>query len=303
MRKAFIIVIVVVMVALMAVPAFALSSGSGNLYYTPVRFDTFTTSESSVVHSWPFNNTQLGTSSASFSFGDGRVSGSASCLKNSSGKVYLSGYMNYPESAVSVGLPSSIILSTQTDQFVSRSLLDSFVIYFGSPFVLDSVRLSGSAYYVKSASDVGENTASYNLSFESFDRVFYETNSGDGAARVGLWLLECLDGLSHVGGDSWFFLNDVNVEIIFSRTDVSTPCFTISSLLTPNYEGTSGYQWFYNQGLTKTVVDGSQSIFDWLINSVEAFFDFQIAPGLSINKILYIVLVLGVLFLLLKLLM
>ena len=41
--------------------------------------------------------------------------------------------------------------------------------------------------------------------------------------------------------------------------------------------------------------DSKFNTFNWLINSVEGFLEFEIAPGLSINKIFNIVLVIGVL--------
>lgn len=291
------------LVSLFVIPVGAISNGTGLFCYAPIRFDTIGTSQSDTLHSWVFNNSQVGTSSAKFSFDNGWISGNASCYESNL-CYYLSGSFSYPDSAASVGVSSVITLSCDTDQFVSRSLLDTYEIAVGSSMDLVSVRIYGSAYYVSSSSGVGSNSETYSLLWDSFDRVFYEVNDGDGVARIGSWLLDCLDGLSHDVGDSWFFLNSVNVDITFTRSDVVTPSFLVMSRLTPNYSGTSGLQWFYRQGLTKSVVDNNfdnQDLYSWLVNSIDAFFNFELAPGLSFNKIFYIILVIGVLIWFIKL--
>lgn len=92
------------------------------------------------------------------------------------------------------------------------------------------------------------------------------------------------------------YLQDVTVTVTFYQNDTSvTPRFrtaigstSVSNLLN---------SWIYYQAIPFQIVEGGTDVnmFDWLLDSVNAFLNLEIAPGFSLNRIFYIVLVVGVL--------
>ena len=117
-------------------------------------------------------------------------------------------------------------------------------------------------------------------------QVSYNTLSFDIASQLS-------DLVSSYSGD-WVFLADVQITFNFRRLTVDTFSFMISSPVSTSLT-MKGFNWFWNANFPPPPNYEELNFGSWLVDTVEAVLDFEVAPNLSINKILYIVLVIGVL--------
>lgn len=297
MRKIFVFFAVILILTLSVVPAFA-DSSDHILYYPVLNFDSVYGSEFHIDFIWPFNSFELGMNDAAFSLYDSLFYGSVSTTDSTSSAV-MNGSFTTPTVAGSNGAVTTLTLSKVNPQVVPRGYLGSANSYeiftSASDLLISSVRLSGWVRTIESQSVSGSSDEEYSLVLYGFDQTF---ECSDNVARIGNWLNDCLNDISEIDGQYYVLLEQLVVEINVSRQSVATPTFYISSHLSPNVRDL--VQWSSQYDLKKDVVniDGGSATFDvttWLSGTVGSFLDLEFAPGLSINKILYVILVVGVL--------
>ena len=117
---------------------------------------------------------------------------------------------------------------------------------------------------------------------------------------------EAISDYTNLYSGSYAFLQNVTISLSFNYSSSEFARFRTVIPLGPK---PSAYRefWFSSQKLTYSLSDSgavsnSFNMFDWLVDSANAFLELEIAPGFSINMIFYIVLVIGVLFWFIKLL-
>lgn len=86
-------------------------------------------------------------------------------------------------------------------------------------------------------------------------------------------------------------LSNVSIKVYYAdRAGGSGACFSVYA--TSQNEG-SFFSWAEEQNL---IMATDKTWYDWLLESVSAFLDFEIAPGFSFNKLFWVVLVIIVIF-------
>ena len=282
-RKIFICFFVVLLLTTMVVPAFASSSGGPGVYAQPaIRIDSvkmLNGSTSGSVVDWPNNYYAA--------YGESvLVSSSVASFDCAINNQILDTTL-FPGSVTSISLRCS-------DVFMSEDVV--FAVdddgYDVTRFT--SVTISG---YVNLLSSTD---GSYVISPTYFTQTFNlgASRSVDLAEAISQAVAGSVSSASQY--NPW--ISDLQVVIKYYRDtdDAARLHFSVSQASSD----TSFKSWFNSSDLTfvfnETVVD-MPGMFDWLLDSVQSFFELEIAPGLSINMLFYVVLVIAVLLAVVKL--
>jgi hypothetical protein len=268
----------------MVVPAFATSSGGPGVYTQPaIRIDSvkmLNGSTSGSVIDWPNNfyaaygsSVVVSSSVASFN-----------CLLSDN---ILETYF-YPGSVSKISLRlSDVFLLSDTVFSVDDDNLEH--VRFSS------LSISGYVNQLSSSSGAYEISSAY----------FSETVNLGGSRSVDI-----ADAIRHVVAgvnpsvdqyDCWLSIVQVVLSYFYDDLD-ATPMIHFS--VSQSSSDTSFKSWFNSSDLSfvfnETVVE-MPGMFDWLRDSIESFFELEIAPGFSLNGLFYIVLVIAVLLAVVKL--
>ena len=283
-RKIFICFFVVLLLTTMVVPAFATSSGGSGFVVDPairidyVRMENGSTSGSIV--DWPNNYSSLFSSSVLV----GSSVASFDCyLRDNIQETYF-----FPASASQITL------------FCSDIFLLSDSVFSVDDDGLGHVRFS-SLTITGLVNQLSSSSGAYDIA----STLFSDTFSLAGARSVDI-----ADSMRHaVAGavstvdqnDCWLSNVQISLSFFYDDPDASPMIhFSVSQASSD----TSFKSWFNSSDLTfvfnETVVN-MPGMFDWLRDSVESFFELEIAPGFSINKLFYVVLVIAVLLAVVKL--
>lgn len=275
LKRVFICFFVVLLLTTMVAPAFATSvtPPSSNSDKPGVEIDyikLLNGSSAGAVGDWPNNS-----GGAAYDY----VLGSYSDLFGFECRNDSSSFNTtiYPGSASSVELYCSNLFWSEGTRFtISDDGYDSFVI--------TSVSISGVR------NEVFINGDSYNIVPYSFSGTF-AVNSHD----VDLaYLIRKVVGDIEAYGDL-VFLQDVKISFSFYSTDPDVPVglyFSVNRALRNNYF----VIWFRMHALSVEVHNTEvPGLFDWLLDSVNAFLNFELVPGITINRGFYIVVVIGLL--------
>ena len=299
MRRLVILFLAVLIIGLSVVPAFAAIDHTLYDYHSLLSFDCMYGSlDPGLKIDWPFNYVQPGLSKQEFSLASGVVIGDISSTNNQVGNIVnASFYM--PTVAGNLGRSVTFTLNGESSQVIPRGYLSEDSCFMISADIsklkLSSVRISG---VVKTFDkEVSLNDEKHTVVSIGFDQTFDCPNN---AARISKNLNECLNGISEINGYYYVLLEDLSVEITCVRTDVDTPEFILSEEITLNKYGTN--QWYSQYELKTNIVGPDQNLTTWLMNSVEAFLNFELLPGFSFSFLLQIILVVGLLLWFIKLL-
>lgn len=283
-RKIFICFFVVLLLTTMVVPAFATSSGGPGVYTQPaIRIDSvkmLNGSTSGSVIDWPNNfyaaygsSVVVSSSVASFD-----------CLL--SGNI-LETYF-YPGSVSKISLRlSDVFLLSDTVFSVDDDNLEH--VRFSS--------LSISGY----VNQLSASSGSYDIASSYFTDTF--NFSGVRSVDIADSIRHAVAGVGSTVNQFDCWLSNVQISLSYFYDDLdATPMIHFS--VSQASSDTSFKSWFNSSDLTfvfnETVVE-LPGMFDWLKNSIQSFLELEIAPGLSLNKLFYVVLVISVLLAVVKL--
>lgn len=285
--------IVFCMVAVpLSVSAAGVSGVSSDQWYSALTFDTISYDgymAYPVTCTWPFPFNSGVYGSGEFYFGDGEYEDYAY------GFTSLSETEPFPTITGSLVLPS---LSPSTDEFATLSLS-------AGQQIIDSERVQD--YYISwEAGSLGVSGGSCTITYCEISDKFngddhysvvtktetFPVSGSNGLIPLGSWLYR-------LGGERFVFIERIELDIRFERLSISSTKFYFSiptdGSLTPNVH-MDFYNWF-SQYDTDFEVKSSSAFFDvtdWLSTSVGSFLELEIAPGFSINKIFYLLLIIGV---------
>lgn len=285
-RKIFICFFVVLLMTTMVVPAFASSDAA--MSYTssdspaiPIDYiELLDGTHMGAIADWP-NNFGKGTSQTgvfcSYPFAE------FVCYRSkvaSSGGIF--------DTNVYTGDTSAVRL------FCSNIFLVDSVFFELNDYDLENVTFSNVSVSGSYHLPYKDNKGGYAISSTSFSEN-YTLNSD----RVDIIAL--LKQAAHTGdvlpnGCLWF--QDVTITFSFFYDDPDLPrCFNVS---VSNSKFFNGVEYWFNAYKLKYTVSSTPapelpSMFDWLLDSVNAFLNFEIAPNFTLNKLFFIVLVIGVL--------
>jgi hypothetical protein len=267
----------------MVVPAFATSNGGAGVYSKPaVVIDTVKLLDgaySGSVIDWP--NNYFAEGGKSVFVNDEFVGFDCSGASDTLVTVF------YPGSAGSFSLRCSNVFYTDSLSFSLQN--DGY-----DTFSVTRVQIRG---FVTELSVIN---STYTLSSNYFSGTFSVNSSSVDLAQLIRSAVGSLDGM---GDTAW--LQDVQITIDYYRTDPdASPAMRFDVNQVPDYN--PFVSWFDDADLTyKTVVQENvvmPGAFDWLIDSVDAFLDLEIVPGISLNALFYVALVIIVLIAFIKLL-
>lgn len=282
-RKIFICFFVVLLMTTMVVPAFASSAGGAGVYSNPaVVIDAVKLldgAKAGSVVDWPNNYFAVGGKPVF-------VDNGFVYFECSGGSDTLVTVFN-PGSANSFSLRCSNIFYTDSLSFsLENDGTDTFSV--------TRVQIRGFI------TDLSVVNSTYNLSTSYFSESFSVNSSSVDIAQLIRTSVGSLDG---TGDAAW--LQDVQIIIDYYRTDPdASPALRFNVNQVPDYNPFAS--WFDDADLTsKTVVQENVTmpgLFDWLLDSVDAFLNLEIVPGITINALFYVALVIIVLIAFIKLL-
>lgn len=291
MRRVFPILAAAFILALCVVPASALSNGDGYTYRAPVQFETFSGSLSDVAYTWPFNAMQQHTSEAAFSYDGGAVTGYQSF--NESGDI-ATGFFSFPMVAGNIGATEVLTLEHYSDQIINKHYLEDFVL-LPSECDLSILRvvISADLGYLETSPQGANASDFYKVSYSSFSGEFVPDPENN-ICYIGDWLYDMIDGCAAQYDFQYVNLTNLKVQVYVSRNDVSTPGFMVCFKPTAN-KVDSYYQWLFERKVSvKVYTDPNIDPFNWLLRSADAFLNFQLVPGFSLNKLFEVVLTIAV---------
>lgn len=299
MRKITIFFICVLLVVLMVVPAFAVgeSGSSSDMWYSALTFDTIEFEGSSYCFTtpFPFNSAVYG--SGDFAFLGDTVSGSCSMKQVSSGLPTISGFVSSPHFHNGL-MKSSVFSFCGGQQIVDMNRIsDYMILYSYGDLGVTKALLTG--YYYSIVPDSGDN--SYCVERHSFS---WNVSVNSGIIYVGASIKEglFLEGLK----DRYIFFDRMELQITCHALTVATPRFDFNIPTCGSTAPNSAAQfesWLsqYSLPINKLFVNpGYFDMTSWLENGIGGFLRLEIAPGFSIDKIIYIILTVGILLAVLK---
>lgn len=293
-RKIFICFFVVFLMTTLVVPAFASSpsSAGGSTYFAVFDFDyiDFTTATDAIYFDWPHNTGQVNTSSD-----------------------YSSDYLTFFESSDDA---FKFACYSQNTNFITdiycydarNALLYSDDLVFSADqaeflrldfniggYRAENIKISGFCCYVE------EINGQYTLVRQPFSLTL------DGQ-YLSLPLKTVLEKCSLRSNGSLYYFQDFQMQFDLTRLvdDPDNENYLPSSYyfrvtvpaVGARYEVDN---WFAYLDLTHTTVQYSDvNFFDWLLDSVNAFLNFELFPGFSINRLMQVILIIGLLFWFLK---
>ena len=280
LKKVFICFFVVLLITTLVVPSFASSgSSSGTAYYQPSvlisNVQLLDGTYKGAIADWPNNyrNSNQAGALVSFPFAGFEIFGGSA--DDNAHYDFTTNF--YPGTASSFRLNISDLFWSENTRFVVDD--DG-----NDHFVITSISVSGSV------SSMSTSSGNYFINWKYFTQSFAVNASSADLAD----LVRRAVGDIYGYGDL-VYLKDVQIDINFYLSDPDYDkalTFRVSGAEYGDYYAI----WFTKQKLAVSTVSSSDiDYFDWLLDSVNAFLDLEIVPGLSINRLFYIVLIIGIL--------
>ena len=300
MRKIFILITVVLLVGLIAAPAFAIGgSGSDDQVWYPVfSFDTVEWDDLSTKASYsipyPFNSGIVGDVS-DYSYFDDLVYGHQG-MGEDPDSVFprIVGSMNNALASPSIGVTQSITFKAG-HQVINGSDIDGEFLLSYDPDDIKIINTVFSAvYYTMVPDPLGSGKYIAKSHTFSWTEAYYPNDILDFSYCVR----KLVDA---AGAGGRVFLDSCSFTINFSRQSVDTTSFgfligTNGSTAPNRPSDFANWLYFSEVPVSDAVVSAEDVDFmSWLLNSVEAFLQFEMFPGFSIDKLFVIVLVIGIL--------
>ena len=286
-RKIFICFFVLLLMTTMVVPAFASSGASANsTYYQPAvlisNLRLLDGTYKGAIADWPNNYRNSNQADVLIDYGFMAFDAFGGSTYGTDDYDFTTNV--YPGSASSFRLNISDLFWSENTAFVVDD--DG-----NDHFVITSIKVSGSV------SSMSTSSGNYFINWKYFSNTFSVNSSKANLAD----LIRRAVGDIYAYGDL-VYMKDIEIDISFYVTDPDADkalTFRVSGAETGDYFAL----WFTKQKLAVSITGSSTpNMFDWLLDSVNAFLDFEIVPGFSINRIFYIVLVIGILMWFIKLL-
>lgn len=282
LRNLLCCVAVLFILAFTAAPAFAYTTGTP-VYYAPITFDSLRTGSSYQISSaWDFN--RVSQINQDIVFPTYEVHASVGSYSQTDG---------YAWSTFEVYGASSGFQLHGSDQIVTLSLLSSFEIYFG----IDG-DMQGRVSYSGELMMPGRSGDAYVL--DSY--LIGGSRDSTGYLNVGQMIAT---DISEYTNEPYAYIRNLVITVTWADDTVDPPVYDIRMhyYQAPQIQVTD---WFDRQRLEHTTVvsiNPGEETFNpvaWLDNILQAFFDFELMPGISVRGLFAIGIAIGILLLFLK---
>lgn len=281
-RKIFICFFVVLLLTTMVVPAFASSMGGGGAnFYSSFPISSVQFLDGSYAGTrldWPNNVFKNAGSPTVCTYLDGSAQiARFYCFMEDD---YIQTAFSLPLDCSSVSVYcDSVILTPDSELYLTNDEVDQ----------IDYENVTVSGYFQLVDLSNGEYVSTAQYFSESFSL------SGSSMSQVDLvhYLVSAVGPV--FGGNVFALFTDLRFTIDFSNTlPDNVPMLLFKSSWSANSSLIPS--WFNSQDLAVEVDSGEfPGLFDWLLNSVNAFFNLEIFPGIRLNSLFYVVLVIAVL--------
>ena len=261
----------------------AMSFNDEPLRYSVLQFDYIETRAYKIPY--PFNFASAGTISEPFNFGDAQISGYVHSVVDSSS---VDGYL--------VPLLYDEVTFYSSLQVVRLSALSSFYDCHVSAGVVGQC-LTGAniSCSVVTLNDDWASSNNVGAAYDDLSATISPNANGSLSFSQGLYNLLVNSGYSD---QDLVLLSDLKITLMYEIDVVDSASIFISSSYTSFNPDLLFGQWAFDQGITVPDASTGSSDFNfgtWLANSVNGFLKAEIFPGYSIDKIFYIILVVGLL--------
>lgn len=271
MRKVFPVLAAVFVLALCVVPVMA-TSGVGpheRMLQSTVPIKAVGFSDDTIVD-WPNNSFSLGGRIATVTAFDGKFV--ANCYGS---EDYIETDFRYT-GANSFRFYLADFFLASDDSFRISAALESNIVFTG-------IRIAGNLMTVRSSSD-----------FFVLDSQYFQASS-ENIETYGVdlfsYLRKALDSYEGYNADSLNFLSSVVIDVNFYVESSDTPSDFINVQISQGVP-VSYQTWFDSQRLASKIQ--APGMFLWLRQSLDEFLDFEIYPGVSFNRVFYIVFIIGI---------
>ena len=299
-RKIFICFFVVLLMTTLVVPAFASSTGGDHqgvaVPSVIIDYMQFLGGDSYPIADWP-NNSACGNGSEPSYGSYTDICGFQNFYNGDEFETVI-----YPDASF-----SSVRLHIE-DLFLTPDTVFHLDCNDIGTFYVTSVEFEGLLVACLRGKEIGRDDYFYTTASSLFSHTYSVDNHTDFVDFDTL--LRIISGkvdltANFVSPNEIIYLSDVNITInyYFDRSD---PLLDYGMHFYVNEASSTNYfqSWFNALNLADSVSSGSSGSsgstvsvnwFDWLLDSVNAFLNFEIVPDLSLNRIFYVVLVIGVL--------
>lgn len=283
----------------LSVSAGGISGVSDDEWFAALTFDAISYDcnleyASTCTWSFPFNSSVQGW--GEFKYGSSDVPDYVYGYSSQTDDPYfptIVGAMFFPSLSPSLNSLADISFSGG-QQIIQLSRVRDYTISFRpSVIVVSKAKLSGLYNVLKT--DSGANSR-YVVEAKSFN---IDVSAVNGMLYIGQALADYFT--DNLEKHTYVFLENIQFDIQFYRTDVSTTKFefdipTDGSNFPNDHINFGTWLLQYDTSVDITYVEPSYfDVTHWLSASVGSFLDFEIAPGFSLDKLFYIVLIIGVL--------
>ena len=260
----------------------AMSFNDEPLRYSVLQFDYIETKAYKIPY--PFNFASAGTISEPFNFGDAQIYGYVHSAVNSAS---VDGYL-IPLLYDEVTFYSSL-------QVVRLSALSSFYDFHVAAGVVGQ-RLTGAniSCSVVTLNDDWAFSNNVGAAYDDLSATISPNANGSLSFSQGFYDLLVKSGYSD---QDLVLLSDLKITFTYEMDVIDSASIFISSSYTSFNPDLLFGQWVSDQGLSipDSSGDSGFNLGTWLANSVNGFLEAEIFPGFSIDKIFYIILVVGLL--------
>lgn len=282
MRKFVILFCTLLLLCSLALPAFASTSGGnvGNTIYqsgAPIDYITFVSGpQAGSVYDWAFNSAREGAQPI-FSFGS---------TPFSSGASYRDGKISGTFAATGTfDLFTNNLIVTQNYNMILSNYYDD------DPISFLEISVSGKCVYIQGDTD----SKNYDMVEKPFSRIY--TNFVGGSVDIGQLVRDQVaftNGTTSVGL-SPTMVSDLTIRVKYNVEAGYTGNVLIDIEVSTRDRSVLYQQWLDSLDLKAYVYSpGSFDVSDWLEAAVGGFLEFELFPGFSINKIFWLVLVIGI---------
>ena len=306
LRKLYICFLCILIIFSLVVPAFATSSGAQSSAIAvssfPIESVRFKNGSHYSVIDWPNNSASVDASQSTMGYYSGI------CAFECYYANHIFETVIFPDAAFSSATVSI------TDLFLTSN--SSFVLSAGDSggLRISSISFTGNFVTVSRYKEFGSDYESYTLLPVSFTRSFSVNDSSVDLASFLMQIPASLDispGCDFVEDVYYFNCLDITINYYFDGLDPDD-YRAMHFFIGEGFSEHTFKAWFSafdfaipnpdkyyppSSGTAPLPIDG---LYDWLLDAVNSFLELQVMPGLSINRIIYIVVIIGLFFAFLK---
>lgn len=292
MRKVVVLLLAMVLCLGLALSAGAIgaSGTSDDIWYSALTFDTIEfigSDDFTYTVPFPFNSGSFG-DIVNFSFCDdviygyqGLAEGDDEWFPSIYGRILL-----VPASP-DIGFTQSVSLCGG-QQIINRSRVqDYYVSWSTDELLVDSVYLSGSYCYIDEREDIPSYYGGKAVNFG------FDVPVVNGIARVGKAIYDYFYSESDM---SYVFLDNIVLDLDYSRKSVDTASFDFN-IPTDGSNSPNSHinfpSWMLQAKVSAPEPADDFNLGTWLAETVQGFIQVEIFPGFSIDKLFYVILVIG----------